>query len=333
MIIRLFRNNRPSVYFLLLVYTFILRGIFLWHPAFEKPEEGAFLSPYIINWIHQNHISLFALQFTDILLIYIEAIILNFILTANKIFVTNSFVPAMIFITLSSLFGEWIVAGTQTVAQLFLIISIMSLFRITGVESGRENTFYTSLFLSIGSLFYFPIAFFLPVIIIGILLRSLAFADFVLIITAFLLPYYFIGIGLYYSGHIEDYLYFLQSHFYINPSPVIDISIPQEIMLLYFLALVIWGYMLLRGDREFKIVKHRRLVLIVLGYFALSVLSGPFITGSKLVYLQCAVLPGFIFVSKIFSAEKLRFYHHLLFLLFFFGAILFQLDYLGIMKW
>lgn len=333
MIIRLFRNNLPSVYLLLLIYTLVLRGLFLWHPVFEKPDESAFLSPYIIRWIQENNISSLSLQIVDILLIYIEAIILNFILTANKIFTSKSFVPAMIFITLSSLFGEWIESSTQTIAQLFLLISMMNLFSITGKETGREGIFFTSVFLSIGSLFYFPVALFLPVIMIGVLFRSLSFADFILILIGFLLPYYFIGIGLYYKDSLDTYLYFLRSHFYINPVPGIDISIPQELMLVYFFALVIWGYMLLQGDREFKIVKHRRLVLIVLGYFILSALAGPFITGSKLLYIQCAVLPGSIFVSKIFTIEKLRFYHHILFLLLFLGAILFELDYLNIVKW
>jgi len=307
--------------------------LFLWHPVFERPDDSAFLSPYLANWIHYNHISALALQVSDIFLIYVEAIMFNFILTTNKIFAFNSFVPAMIFITVTSLFGEWVEASAQTVAQLFLLISMMNLFSIYEKEYSRENIFYSALFLSIGSLFYFPVALFLPVIIAGVLYRSLSFADFALIIIGFVLPYYFIGIGLYYEGSLDGYLYFIQSHFYLNPSPNIDLSIPQEFMLVYFFLLVIWGYILLRRDREFKIIKHRRLVLTVLGYFIFSALAGPFITGSKLLYLQCAALPGAIFVTKIFSSERLRFYQHILFLILFFGAILFQLDNLGIVRW
>ena len=333
MIIRLFRNNKPSVYLLTLIYTLVLRGLFLWHPVFERPDDSAFLSPYIANWVHYYHISAFTLQLVDILLIYVEAIMFNFVLTNNKIFAFNSFVPALVFITISSLFGEWIEASVQTLAQLFLLISMMNLFSIYDKEYSRQNIFYTSMFLSIGSLFYFPVALFLPVIMAGVLFRSLSFADFVLILIGFVLPYYFIGVGLYYQGSLDGYMYFMQSHLYINASPNVDISIPQELMLVYFFILVVSGYFLLQRDREFKIIKHRRLVLIVSGYFILSALAGPFITGSKLLYLQCAALPGAIFITKIFSAERLRFYHHILFLILFLGAILFQLDYLGIVRW
>jgi len=311
----------------------VLRGLFLWHPVFEKPPEGAFLSPYIIDWIKANHISVFALQLSDIILIYLEAIILNFILTANSIFVRNSFIPAMVFITLSSLFGEWIEGSAQTIAQFFLLLSMMNLFAITGKETSRESIFYTSLFLSIGSLFYFPVALFLLVIITGLLLRSLSFADLILILIGFILPYYFIGVGIYYFGNLQDYLYFLEMHFYINTKFAIDISLMQELMLLYLLILVIYGYMSLQQDREFKIVKHRRLVLIVLGYFVISALAGPFISGSKLLYMQLIVLPATIFVSKIFNAEKLKFYHHILYLVLFFGSLAFELDYLNIVHW
>ena len=317
----------------MLAYTLLLRGLFLWHPAFERPEDSAFLSPYFANWIHDNHISALTLQIIDIFLIYIEAIMLNFILATNKIFAFNSFVPAMVFITISSLFGEWVEASAQTVAQLFLLISMMNLFSIYEKEYSRENIFYSSLFLSIGSLFYFPVALFLPIILAGVLFRSLSFADFALILVGFVLPYYFIGIEQYYHGSLDGYMYFLQSHFYINANPNVDLSIPQALMLVYFFLLVIWGYLSLRRDREFKIIKHRRLVLIVLGYFILSALAGPFIAGSKLLYLQCTVLPGAIFVTKIFSKEHLRVYHQILFLILFLGAILFQLEYLGIVRW
>jgi hypothetical protein len=333
LIISFFRNNRPSVYLLLLVYAFLLRGLFLWHPVFEKPPEGAFLSPYIADWIKANGISSYSLQLIDILLIYIEAIILNFILTSNNIFTRSSFVPAMIFITLSSLFGEWIDGSVQTVAQFFLIISLFNLFRITGKEPSREGVFYTSLFLSIGSLFYFPLALFLLVIIVGLFLKSFSIADLLLILIGFILPYYFIGIGIYYSGNIGNYIHFLEQLFYIRPIPNIDISLTQELMLIYLLILVAYGYLLLQRDREFKIVKHRRLVFIVLGYFILSSLAGPFIAGSKLLYLQLIVLPGSIFVSKIFNSGRLVVWHHILFLILFFGLWAFELDYLNILHW
>jgi hypothetical protein len=333
LIISLFRNNRPTIYLLLLVYTFLLRGLFLWHPVFEAPPGGAFLSPFIVDWIKANNISTFALQLADILLIYFEAVILNFILTANNIFVRSSFIPAMVFITLSSVFGEWIKGSAQTIAQLFLMISLLNLFSITGKEPSREGVFYTSLFLSIGSLFYFPVALFLLVIIVGLFMRSFSLADLLLVLIGFAIPYYFIGLAIYYTGNINDYLHFLEAHFYINAIPAIDMSITQELMLIYLLALVIIGYMMLQRDREFKIVKHRRLVFIVLGYFVLSALAGPFIAGSKVLYLQLIVLPASIFVSKIFNSSRLRIWQHVLFLVLFISLWAFQLDFLNILTW
>jgi len=333
LILTLFRNNRPSVYIVLLVYTFALRGLFLWHPVFEPPTMGAFLSPYILDWIAANHISVLTLQIIDILFIYVEAIILNFILTSSSIFIRSSFIPAMVFITLSSLFGEWILASTQTVAQFFLLISMMNLFSFTGKEESREGVFYTSLFLSIGSLFYFPVALFLVVILVGLLMRSFSFADLMLALIGFVVPYYFIGLGMYYAGGLDKYMYFLKAHFFLNSLPVIDISIMQGVALGYLLFLVIYGYFLLQSDREFKVVKHRRLVLIVMGYFILAALAGPFITGSKLLYLQLIVLPATIFVSKVFNMPRIRIWNHILFLILFFSLAAFQLDYLNILHW
>lgn len=311
---------------LLLVYTLLLRGIFLWHPAWI-PVEGGVLAPYINNWINNYQVSFLALQLVDILLLYLQALLLNYILTSNNIVDRYTYVPALMYITVASLFGEWIATNVETIAQLFLLLSMLGLFTLTGKELSRENIFYTSLCLSIGSFFYFPLSFFLLIIVAGLLIRSYSLLDFMLLVTGFVLPYYFLGIGMYYTGNYGHYLHSLQQLVSFQPVFAMDFSYVKLGVLIYVALLIFYGYFLLAGDREFKIVKQRTLVFLVMGFFVVVVLASPFITGSKLQYLQLITMPAAIFLSKIFNRERLGIIRNLLFYLLVGTAIFFSLYY------
>ena len=271
------------------------------------------------------------LQCFDILLIYVSAIIFNFILTSNDIFSRHSFVPGMIFITISSLFAEWSAFDLQTIAQFFLLISMANLFALSVNDYGRERIFYTSLFLSLGSLFYFPVTVFFVILLVGMLLRSIYMPDILLLVTGFILPYYFIGIGMYFAGQWSYYFHFLQNivslHTLTNP----DFTLWQIIFLSYLLLLVILGYITFQQDSEFKIIKQKRLIYLMMAYFIALVVINPFVNGSKLVYMQMVAAPAAIFVSRLFGGQKLKFYHHILFLLMFGAALFFELYYAHIM--
>jgi hypothetical protein len=346
LIIQLFRTNRPVVFVLLLLYTVLLRGAFLYHPAWVAPEKDMFPGENIFSWISGQHIPLLYLVIADIVLVYAEAILLNLTLTAYNIFERNSYVPALMFITISSLFGEWMAADFQTIGQFFVLLSMLNLFSLSGKELSRENVFYTSLYLSIGSFFYFPVSVFLIIIFAGLLIRSYALLDFLLLIAGFVLPYYFTGIVMYYTGELPQYLHSLQKLIQVRPFEQLHVSAAQFGLLLYVLLLIFFGYILFRQDREFKIIKQRRLVYLMLGYAIITVLTAPAITGNRLIfmesldksvvtsnsliYLQMLAMPAAIFTSKVFNRDRLRFYHHILFLLLLAGVVFFNLYFLNI---
>ncbi|RYD72844.1 MAG: hypothetical protein EOP53_21215 [Sphingobacteriales bacterium] len=327
--IQLFRTNKPYVFILLLLYAFGLRAGLLLFPHFIVPGADSFIGPFAVNEIKLNQIPEFYLQIADVVLIYLQAIFLNLTLTSNNVF-ERTYIPAFIFITLAGLFGAWQAADLQTVAQLFLLVSIFNLFQLTGKEISRENIFYTSLFLSIGSLFYFPVTLFLLIILVVLVVRLYNFFEVLLLLVGFVLPYYFIGIGFYYQDALPQYFRFLQHVVLFNPNLSPDMAYVELGMMVYLLLLIFWGYFYIRADSNFKIVKQRRLVFILLGYTALTILVAPFVSSNKLIYLQMICVPATVFISKIFDRDKVGILNQVLFYLLFFGAVFFELYYLRI---
>jgi hypothetical protein len=328
-LIRLFRSNQPYVYVLLLLYTVLLRSGFLFFSVkAAAPVNYSFAGLYFADWLLKQHTT-FSLQMLDIGLIYAEALFFNFILSSNQLFDKQTHIPALLFITLSSCFGEWIVFSVESVARLFIILSMYNLFALSRNELSRENIFYTSLYLSLGSLFYFPTIIFLLVVLVGLFIRSYSIRDFVLILIGFLFPFYFIGIGFYYQDKLKDYLLYLAKVF-TPQSFVFDLSIAQLFFLLFVLFLAAYGFYKLRTGPQYKSIKQRRMFNLIVMYILLILLSAPFIVGGQLSYLRMLILPASVFAARIFDRDKLKYYHQLLFAVLIVGLIFFQAGYFNL---
>jgi hypothetical protein len=145
------------------------------------------------------------------------------------------------------------------------------------------------------------------------------------------LPYFFIGIGYYYQGMLDDYLQMLQMLYYPKPLLMLDLNLGQMAMLIYILLLAIAGYLVMLSDMELKVIKIRRLVHILGGYLLLVVLATPFVTGSRMLYLQLISIPAAVFIARLFDRERPGLVRSLLLFILVGGAIGFQLFYFNIL--
>ena len=294
------------------------------------PADYSFAGNYFADWLLRPNTS-FGLQIADIALIYAEALFFNFIFTSTQLFDRNTHIPALIFITLSSCFGEWMAFNVETIARLFLLLSMYNLFALSSNELSRENIFYTSLYLSLGCLFYFPMIMFLPVILLGLFIRSYSIRDFILILAGFLFPFYVMGIGFYYKGKLMDYLHYLERMF-TPKSLLFDLSAPEIAFLAFILFLALYGYYLLRKDSEYNVIKKGRMFNLVVLYLCLVIIATPFILNNQMNYLRALIVPATVFTARIFDRDSLNYFYIALFVILLAGIVFFQMEYFGLVS-
>ena len=329
--LKIFRTNQPYVYVLLLLYTIVLHtGFLVFSVKASAPVDYSFAGMYFAEWLVRPHIT-FWMQAVDMIILFGEALFFNFIFTSNRLFSRSTHIPAFIFITLSACFGDWMVFSVETVARLFLLLSLYNLFALYEHDLSRENIFYTSLYLSIGCLFYFPVIVFLPIILGGLFIRSYSIRDFMLILIGFLFPFYVMGIGFYYKDKLTDYLLHLQKIF--TPKTLLfDLSVAEISFLAFILFLSAYGYVLLRGDSEYNVIKKGRLFNLILIFLLIVILAAPFILNHQMSYLRLLIIPVSVFAARIFDRESLNYFQIGLFCLLIGGIILFQAGYLGLIS-
>ena len=71
---------------------------------------------------------------------------------------------------------------------------------------------------------------------------------------------------------------------------------------------------------------------LLIFYFIIAAMATPAITSDKFIYIKTLMLPASVFAAKFFDTNKLRFYHHILFVLLLGGIVFFQLLSFGVLR-
>lgn len=249
---------------LLLRVPFFIKGFPLLYPelewmiAGEKLAEGFSLykdlwislepfsgfTYYVITGLFGKHIFIYHLLAT--ILVYIQALLFNYMSNRMSIYNERSTFPALFYILFSSLFVDFFTLSPVLLSMTFLLLAFYVIIIQIKYKTSQEGMLYLGLFTSIGFLFYLPVLIFLPFFVVIISLYStLSFRKFLLMLVGFLLPillvtmYYFL---LNSAGDLWQNLFLAFLHEdtnrYINISGlVVPMLLPVAILITSFIVL------------------------------------------------------------------------------------------------
>lgn len=138
------------------------------------------------------------------LLLYIQAVMLNYLVNEYRLMPRPTFLPAMAYLLLTSLLPEWSYLSSPLVAATFVLWAFSMLFRLYNVETARGAVFNIGLLLGLASYFYFPSACFLLCALLGlVILKPFRLNEAVLFLVGCLTPYYFMAAVLFLSDKLS----------------------------------------------------------------------------------------------------------------------------------
>ena len=161
MLIRFF-NQSYVVHFI----AFLILGVALWTPAFVMPiadYEMEKLSP-IYNLIIANIQNPIILSLIAFVLLFIQSIYLNAILTDHELGQRNSSFASVFYFVIMSLHYGMLKFHPILLAGFFLIKAINSMLNLYMTEDQRRACFKIGFFVGISSLCYFPSIYFIMMI-------------------------------------------------------------------------------------------------------------------------------------------------------------------------
>ena len=245
MLIKFFRSSYLVHYIVLFFLALILWGGVIIHPVDVIPSSD--ISPFysiIHYWLGGNKI-LFSIL--GLVLLFIESILINNIVTENDIVNRSSLLPGFLYVLLMSFLPELQTLHPVLIANFFLIILLNIIYKLFGQKVPLKQLYNLGLILGIASFFYFPIYIFIFYILIALfVLRTLSGRELVIPFVGLITPYFFLVVW-YYVFEQLDLVFNAYLDFFKNISiiklefDVVCIIISAIIIILFILSMLYYA--------------------------------------------------------------------------------------------
>jgi hypothetical protein len=132
------------------------------------------------------------------LLLLVQAIRLNMVLTDLRMFQASNYTTAMAYVLLSGMVTQWCSITPALMANFLLIWLFIKLSRLYNHPSPKTLLFNTGLIVGLSIICYHPTAILILVVLFALaVVRPFKLAEWVILLMGVLLPYYFLAAWLY----------------------------------------------------------------------------------------------------------------------------------------
>ncbi len=220
--VQLFRNSNPATFIILIIYGLILKIPALWHQPHLLIHSPYPLTDMVIFWVNKLYTTSSWLQSgIALLMIFSQAFYLNYFLNNSRFIPRSTFLPAFIYVLLSSLFNQLSFFSPQLLSLCFLLPVVHNVFLFYKKENASGLLFDTAFLAGITSLFYFPAIIFLVFLLISLLAtRRFNIKEWSLCVLGFLIPFILVIAFLYWTNdlsYINSVLGF-SKHYFLSVS-------------------------------------------------------------------------------------------------------------------
>jgi len=300
------RQRGPFHYILLFVLTFVLNGsLFFELPNNNIPTESL-ISDSFSRFIEQ--LSPFWYKLISLLSIYFIAIFVNFIFSRFKLIDEINLFPAFIFLILISMFPGIGLFSPAILSFAIMLLVIYNLLLLFDMERAVQHLFFTSFYLSIASVLFFPVAvYFIFILIAYPILKRPQWRELLISIIGMIIPLHFI---LFYQYWINNLTTFIADFFEIYQGfrlpiqwyPVIEL-VPVAVL---FIVLFI-GFVNDTLHSFTRTVRKARFMRVFGVLIILSVLIFVFFTSNYIALGIFILLPITYFLAIIFTTQQGRY--------------------------
>ncbi len=192
--VKLFLSNRAIVQALLPI---LIAGYFVLGFYFGSIENTKTINLGVLGVIKTN----FYLSVTiNLLLIFVNAFLLNFLFNKNGFYERNMYVSSLIYVVLMSFFESFYGLNGLVIAHTFFILAIYQLFKLQQNEDGRKHIFNAAFFAGVATIVHPPLIIIFPFLYFMVwTIRPFVWRESLLLGIGFSIPIIY-GTVIYYLG-------------------------------------------------------------------------------------------------------------------------------------
>ena len=323
--IRQFRNLTPVNLFSLFIVAVILRVALLVHLPdsfdfdFDKPflrllipiPSEPFLSP-IVN------VSI------SLVITLIQAILINKIVNQHNLLGKPSFLPALMYVTTSSIFMPFLVLSPAMLCNFLIIWMIEKFQSIYRRNDASSVMFDMGMIVGVGTLIYFPfIAMFILLYISLLIYRPFNWREWVIGLVGFASIYFFVAIYYYWNDSFDNFYQIWLPLATPFPSKL-GIRFYDYIVLFPLLVILILSAYSLRKNFFKSYVQVRKSFQLLFFLFVLAMVSFYLKPHVRVYHFLLGVPSASVFMAYYFLHAKKKWVYESLYLLLLGFIIYFQ---------
>jgi hypothetical protein len=267
------------------------------------------------NLFNDAHFFKIILSFVLLLL---QSLIFKKTLTSNDLTPKNSLLSAFLYILMMSSFGDFQSMQPLIFSNFFIILSLQIMFTTYSKQESYEQIFIATFLISLGSMFYFPLCFFIIFIwLIFLIFSLLKWREWVISILGFITTYLFLFSFYFLTDDIEDKLnsyriFFTETAFQIPHFPISTI-IYFSILGVFF----IFSFSSTYSHLSERSIFYRKKIIVMLMLIIITVFSLFFSNAYFVFHLCLFFIPFSYFIANYLLQIKKLYISEILYLLLF----------------
>jgi hypothetical protein len=272
-VVELFRKNIFVVSFLMLGYITLIRIHTLLDPvAYHIGNQDGHVTKIIYEWLSSSR----AQAVVAILLIYIQALLINRIGIKHKLNKDFGLLPGIFYALVLSIIPDRSALTPSIIANTFIIISVHYIITTYNKKEVSANVFSSGMYAALASIIYFPYLYFFIITTVGFLImRSFSFKERLQHLCGWIIPYVLIWVFQFWMDQedriIPDYFKDKYGFFNFEGSGSIKDLLVFAITIMLVLTILL-QYVKFSSKRDIRSQKKIDLFYWVLFYGGISTL-------------------------------------------------------------
>lgn len=303
--LNIFRSFNPYSVFALFLVAIVFKLAFLVHPVMpysvaESQYVWLWLSEFLSSALGN---SAFLLTFFGIVNLFGQALYLNRIANAHHLFPKASYLPAMSYVLLTSLFKDWNYLSAGLVANWLLLAMLSGMLQLYASPDARKKIFNIGCYISLAAILVFPNIAFVALLLLALgVLRPFKLSEWMVGLLGILTPVYFLAGILF----LVDDLPLLTRMISLGFSLPARLAQPEIVLTAFstILLLMVVGIYYLNLFMSRMLIQNKKWWYVVICFLLISLIAGTFTVAKGYNQWMAALIPVTFIITNSWFEER-----------------------------
>jgi len=325
--INVFKALNPLNVLWLAVLLFALRAVY-WFNAPTKMEFPftRLFARLLIPVTDQYSFSPLFNIFVAAVLVFIQALLLNNLVNNYNLLGKPTFLPALMYVTVSSLFTPFLVITPALFCNFLVIWLLFKLLGLYKSKDSKSTAYDLGMIVAVGSIVYLPFIYFFLLVWIGLIIfRPINWREFAAAIIGYLSIFFFLAVYYFLNNRLSQF-YEIWKTLLTRFPETININYLNFLVLVPVVIIFILCFFKIQQNFFRSYVQIRKSFQLLLLMFLIAGFSFYFTAAFELNHFLLCAAPASLFFSYYFLHAKRKWFYETLFLLQLITIVYFQFN-------